>query len=118
MKWRRISEAPGFDPAQGVHLRLLASGERTTLIRFDIEPGAVIPLHRHPHEQTGVCVEGGGALTSGGESIGIEAGMAWVIPGGEEHGFVAGDEGAVIYEAFSPPREDYLKASGQRGSSP
>ncbi|KYH36200.1 MAG: hypothetical protein AYL28_006970 [Candidatus Bathyarchaeota archaeon B23] len=118
MEWRRIGEAPCFDPAEGVHLRLLASGERTTLVRFDIEPGAAVPLHSHPHEQAGVCVEGGGVLTSGGRSIDVEAGVAWVIPGEEEHGFRAGVEGAVIYEAFSPPREDYVRAAGQRGSSP
>ncbi len=90
-----------------------------TLVRFDMEPGAFIPPHSHPHEQSGVCVEGGGVLTSGGRSVEVKAGMAWVIPGGEEHSFRAGERGAVIYEAFSPPREDYIeKALGQLGSSP
>ncbi|MCD6480326.1 cupin domain-containing protein [Candidatus Bathyarchaeota archaeon] len=119
MKYRRIDEAPGFHPAEGVYLRLLADGKRMTLVRFDMEPGAVIPPHSHPHEQAGVCVKGGGVLTSGGRTIEVEAGMAWVIPGGEEHSFKAGEGGAIIYEAFSPPREDYLeRALGQGGSSP
>jgi len=119
MEYRQVDEAPGFHLIEGVYLRLLANGGRITFVRFDIEPGAVVPLHSHPNEQSGVCVEGGGTLTSGGHSIEVKAGMAWVIPGGEEHGFTAGPKGAVIYEAFSPPREDYVeRALGQGGSSP
>jgi quercetin dioxygenase-like cupin family protein len=64
----------------------------------------------HPQEQWGLCVRGSGLRRQGGEEIHVSAGDFWRTPGGVEHGFTAGPDGAVIYDVFAPPREEYKKA--------
>lgn len=39
----------------------------------------------------------------------MKPGHAWVVPPNEIHKFVAGEETTIIYESWSPPREDYRK---------
>jgi quercetin dioxygenase-like cupin family protein len=112
VKSLKVEEAPKFEPVDGAEMALIGDGKRMTLTRIYIQPGAVFPDHSHPNEQIGTCMEGEGVLTSGGESLEVAAGMAWVIPAGEEHRFEAtGSKPVVIYEAWSPPREDYRKAA-------
>ena len=109
MKSTRMREAPRLKPLKGVEMAILGSGERITLIRIVIQPGASFPEHSHPNEQIGACLEGRGELISGGENLRVEPGVSWTIPADEPHSFVAeGDQPVVIYEAWSPPREDYL----------
>ncbi len=109
MRSRILEEAPKLAPVEGVDMAILGSGERLTLIRIVVEPGAVVPMHSHPNEQIGTCVEGEGELTSGGAVVKARPGASWAIPGGEPHEFVAkGSRPVVIVEAWSPPREDYL----------
>lgn len=58
----------------------------------------------------GYLLEGKGVLFSSGESVEIEAGTSFLIPPYESHNFNAtGDIPAVLIEALSPPREDYLE---------
>ena len=113
MKSTRVNDAPRFEPVEGAEMALIGDGEKMTLVRILIQPGAVFPDHAHPNEQIGTCVEGGGVLTSGGEDLEVAPGVAWSIPSDELHKFVAtADTPTVIYEAWSPPREDYRKLAG------
>lgn len=115
MKSTRINEAPRLNPLKGVEMAILGSGERMTLIRIVVQPGAVFPKHSHPNEQIGTCLQGKGELTSGGKSIKVEPGVSWIIPADEPHSFVAkGDTPSFIHEAWSPPREDYLSMAEKR----
>ena len=108
MKSSRIKEAPRFKPLGGVEMALIGDGEYMTLIRIFIQPGAVFPEHTHPNEQIGTCVEGEGVLVSGGDVLNVEPGVSWTIPTNEPHRFTAkGDHPVIIYEVWSPPREDY-----------
>jgi len=108
MKSLRDEDAPKLEPVEGAEMALIGDGERMTLTKIYIRPGAVFPDHSHPNEQIGTCVEGKGVLTSGGKSLNVESGVTWMIPAGEEHRFVAkGDHPVLIYEVWSPPREDY-----------
>lgn len=110
MRSTRVESAPRFEPVKGAEMALIGDGEKMTLIRILIQPGAVFPDHTHPNEQIGTCLEGEGVLTSGGKGLEVEPGVTWAIPGGELHKFEAtGDSPVVIYEAWSPPREDYKK---------
>ncbi|MBU2603919.1 MAG: cupin domain-containing protein [Actinobacteria bacterium] len=95
--------------APGVTRTTLAAGSRTTLVRFELEPGADIPLHAHPHEQTGHLVSGDAELVGVDGSWSVRPGDSWSIPGDAPHG-ARSVGGAVIVEAFSPPRDDYLPA--------
>lgn len=115
MKPIRIEEAPRLEPVKGVEMAILGSGENMTLIKMVIQPGAVFPEHSHPNEQIGACLEGGGKLVSGGEAVRVEPGVSWTIPANETHSFVAkGNQPVIIYEAWSPPREDYLTMAEKR----
>lgn len=115
MKSTRIREAPRLKPLKGVEMAILGSGERMTLIRIVIQPDARFPEHSHPNEQIGTCLEGKGELTSGGKDLRVEPGVSWTIPANEPHSFVAkGDQPVVIYEVWSPPREDYLSMAEKR----
>ena len=77
-----------------------------------IKPGSVFPNHSHPNEREGSCMEGKAVLTSGSMPIDLRPGITWIIPPGEELGLGGGgDTDIVIYEAWSPPREDYRALS-------
>ena len=112
MKSIRVEKAPKFEPVAGAKMNLIGDGVNMTLTRIYIEPGTIFPDHSHPNEQIGTCVEGKGVLTSGGDELEVEPGVAWTIPAGESHMFEARDKPVVIYEAWSPPREDYRKLAG------
>lgn len=79
------------------------------MMKLIVEPGIPTPPHEHPHEQMGHVLEGRGILTIGNNSKEIEAGTSFLIPPNASHNFNAiGDRPAVLIEAFSPPREDYM----------
>lgn len=110
MKIIRRSEAPILETVKGRRGEILQAGERAMMMINTVEPGVPTPPHSHPHEQIGYLIEGRGVLYSGGESVEIEAGTSFLIPPHEPHNFDAkGDGPAVLIEAFSPPREDYLE---------
>jgi hypothetical protein len=57
-----------------------------------LEPPSVSPVHAHPHEQWGVCLEG-----------------EWIrIQDGVEH---------IVLDVFAPPREEYRQAGSGLGSA-
>ena len=53
----------------------------------------------------------------GGEVFAVKAGDFWRTPGGVEHGFRAGPEGAVVYDVFAPIRQDYLTPGSGFGAA-
>jgi quercetin dioxygenase-like cupin family protein len=98
----------GYIPVSpGIFRKTLVSGERTLLTEFRLKKGAELPLHSHPHEQTGYLVSGRMILTIGDEVNEMREGDSWVIPGNVTHrAEILADSLAV--EIFSPVREDYL----------
>lgn len=97
----------------GVTRTTLAAGPTTTLVRFELAPGAEIPMHRHPHEQTGYLVEGDLTLVGEAGEWTVRSGGSWSLPGGSAHG-ARTRGGAVAVEVFTPPREDYLPGGPAR----
>lgn len=91
----------------GIVMEPLAWGERTSMAKFLLAKGADLPLHRHPHEQTGTLVRGHVTFLIDGEEIDTMPGDSWSIPGGVEHA-VEVLEDTVIVEVFAPVREEYL----------
>lgn len=109
MRSTRVEMAPSLRPLQGVEMVILGSGERMTFLKVIVQPGSVIPEHRHHNEQIGTCLEGVGSLVSSGETLRVGPGVCWSISANENHSFTAeGKQPAVLHETFSPPREDYL----------
>ncbi len=95
------------DPLDKIKLKTLVYGDRTLLTEFKLAKGAILPRHKHPHEQTGYLVSGRIDLTIGDATHHVEAGDSWCIPGSVDHNAVA-HEDSVAIEVFSPVREDYI----------
>lgn len=91
----------------GIRQKTLVHGSNTLMVEFLLEKGAQLPLHTHPHEQTGYLVAGYIRLTIGGKVHEVLPGDSWCIAGGEQHRAEIVEE-SVAVEVFSPVREDYL----------
>ncbi len=105
--FQKPDESGYLDVLEKLRRKTLAYGEKTLMTEFRLEKGAVLPVHAHPHEQTGYLVSGLLDLTIGSETHRVEPGGSWCIPGNVEHSAVA-RENSVAIEVFSPLREDYL----------
>lgn len=114
--WAHHDELDAFSPRDGISLRLV-SGERLMVNWVRIEPHRTLPSHHHPHEQIGVVLEGMVEVTIADETRCLEPGHAYVVPPGVIHAGATADEGCLVLETFSPPREDYLKAAKAAGST-
>jgi quercetin dioxygenase-like cupin family protein len=99
---------PSFTLATGAAARALF-GERAMLNLVELEPGAVIARHSHPHEQLGVILRGSMTLNVEGTDHVLSAMDVFTLPGGVEHEGVAGSDGALVLDVFQPVREDYLR---------
>ena len=95
--------------AEGMTTRVFP-GQNAMISIVRIEANKSGEDHSHPQEQWGFCVRGSGLRRQEGEEIAVKVGDFWRTPGNVEHGFSAGPDGAVIYDVFAPPREEYLKA--------
>lgn len=84
-------------------------GENLMLSYLEMEEGAEVPLHHHPHEQAGMLLKGRMELTIGDETRTVDAGSMFVIPPNVPHKAVALGGPAVVLDVFSPVREDYAE---------
>ena len=96
-----------FEPISGIHQKTLVYGKMTLMTEFILEKGTALPLHCHPHEQTGYLVKGEMVLVNGSERHHVKPGDSWCIAGGVMHGAEV-IEDSIAIEVFSPVREDYL----------
>lgn len=102
------STIPSRQLAPGVILRIVST-QKVMLSFVEIQPGAIVPLHHHPHEQLGIWLEGDAQFRIGAEERHVVAGDSYVIPSNVPHQVVAGTRGGKALDIFSPPREDYLR---------
>ena len=87
--------------------KTLVYGAQTLMVEFRLAQGAVLPKHRHPHEQTGYLVSGNMDVVIGGTTYAVGPEDSWCIPGNTEHSALAREDSVAI-EVFCPVREDYL----------
>jgi len=102
----RFDDVAPFELAAGVTGRPLF-GEGAMLNVIDFEPGAVVALHSHPHEQLGIVLRGMQALVVDGVSHELGPMEGYVLPGDVEHSAYCGPEGALVLDVFHPVREDH-----------
>ena len=95
----------------GIEQKTLVYGERTLMTKFRLNKGSILPLHRHPHEQTGYLISGRICLTIGGQTHNCAPGDSWCIPAEAEHGADV-IEDAIVIEVFSPVRQEYIPEKG------
>jgi unsaturated pyranuronate lyase len=93
----------------GVHGRVV-HGDQITLGVIELDPGSVVPEHRHENEQLGLCLSGSLVFRVGEESRELGAGETWSIPADVPHEVHVGPEGAVVIDVFVPPRDDWRDA--------
>lgn len=82
-------------------------GEKMTLAIVELAPNAAVPEHRHAAEQLGMVIRGQMHFTVDGETRDLGPGGTWRILGDRPHDVVAGPEGAVVIDVFSPIRSDW-----------
>jgi quercetin dioxygenase-like cupin family protein len=105
-------DVPGIELVPGVTAQFI-SGKNMMFSLVTIEPGAVVPLHSHPHEQAGTVLEGDMLFfmnsTNPEDGRRMGPGDYYVATGGTPHSATtAGNERVIALDIFSPPREDYL----------
>ena len=104
----RQCDSEGYrDVLPKIRQKTLVHGDKTLMAEFRLAPGALLPRHSHPHEQTGYLVAGLLELTIGDTTHRVTSGGSWCIPGGVEHNALALED-CIAIEVFSPVREDYL----------
>lgn len=103
-----LSQLTPIEPVPGCRLRT-PHGQNLMLSYLEMDDGAEIPLHHHPHEQGGILLRGRLQLTIGEETRLVEAGAMFLIPSNVPHRAVAVDGPAVVMDVFSPVREDYAE---------
>ena len=89
----------------GYRARFIHSNNMT-LAYWDVDPGAALPEHSHPHEQIANVLEGQFELTVAGESQILEPGQVAVIPSEVLHSGRA-ITACRLLDAFHPCRDDY-----------
>src|SRR3954453_3583675 len=82
----------------------------TNLVTF--APGADAATHHHFEQQIAIMISGELTFTVGGETRVMPAGALVVIPPHVPHGGVAGPDGCVVIDVFTPPREGIVRAMG------
>ncbi len=92
---------------EGISIKTMVYGENALTAKFRLKKGSNLPLHSHPHEQTGYLVSGKIRFVISGKTQLAEQGDSWCIAGDEKHGAEVLEDSIVI-EVFSPMREDYL----------
>ena len=85
----------------------IVHGERVTFSLVELDPDVTVPEHSHENEQLGVVLTGALTFTVGAETRELGPGQSWCITAHVPHSVVAGPDGAVLVEVFSPVRDDW-----------
>ncbi|HAA13446.1 MAG TPA: cupin domain-containing protein [Cytophagales bacterium] len=105
MALHELASLPVREVMPGFHGRFVHT-PTLTMAYWDINPGASLPEHQHPHEQVVNVLEGQFELTVAGEPILLEAGKVFTIPGDTPHSGRAITPCRIL-DIFHPAREDY-----------
>jgi quercetin dioxygenase-like cupin family protein len=106
------SSIPANEVAPGVRIRA-PYGINLMISLLEMDEGAVVPRHHHPHEQGGIMLEGRMELTIGDETRTVVRGQAYLIPPDVPHRAVAVGGPATALDIFSPVREDYVELANR-----
>lgn len=106
------SEKDYTQPLPGVAQKTLVFGDKTLMVEFVLTRGYALPLHAHPHEQTGYLVKGHIRLSIAGEEFDTRPGDSWTVPSNVQHG-ASILEDSVAVEVFSPTRKEYIPKNMQ-----
>ena len=105
MQYINLKDVEEKELVSGFTVRFIHS-ENMTFSFWNIEKGARLPEHSHPHEQVTNVLKGEFELTVDGESKRLGPGSVVIIPPDAVHSGIALAESRVI-DVFYPIREDY-----------
>lgn len=111
-----LKNAPVIKQMKGLETTILTGlhGEKMMMVLSVTLPGHSVPMHSHPHEQTGMVYRGKAVLRIGGEEKNVKKGDFYCIPAGVSHGDTCiGDEPFVMLDIFYPVREDFIQKLGE-----
>jgi quercetin dioxygenase-like cupin family protein len=94
-------------PLPGVARRVLAHSPSLMLVEHILEKGALLPQHKHPHEQAVYLISGQMTMEIDGVEHQVTPGDSFVVPPDVPHKAVA-LERSVALDIFTPARADFL----------
>ena len=109
---RHFFNASDLEPeiVEGDVERVIYSGEKIQAVIYIFPPNKVFPPHKHDHhEQMGVLFSGRMGFRVGADERILEPGDFYIAPIGVEHNAWTLDEPSVLFDFFSPVREDLVK---------
>lgn len=106
MPFFKVDELTPTQAMEGVGRRVVYL-DKVMLSFFDLAPYSVVPMHKHPHEQVSLILEGEMEFTLGDETKVLRKGEGVAIPSNAEHGCRVLDLPTKAIDVFHPPREDY-----------
>jgi quercetin dioxygenase-like cupin family protein len=115
--FQSLSQLDVLSMADGISARSIRGREMTFAV-VELAPHSRVGSHQHPHEQMGIVLRGSVVYTVGGESKDMQPGDTYMVHGGIAHEAVAGPQGAVIVDVFSPVREDWTRFAASPPRTP
>jgi quercetin dioxygenase-like cupin family protein len=103
----RHKDAKTTLPVPGITRRILAYSDNVMITEHSLEKDAVLPDHRHPHEQLVYLLSGEILLEVTGEIVKLLPGDSVAVPSNANHKATALKE-SVALDIFAPARKDYL----------
>ena len=113
MEVLKPGEGKKLEVFEEIKSEIIFSGGKLMFLLVDLRPGQIVPEHRHPHEQMGLCLKGKAEFISGNNRFRVGAGMFYWIKPNELHSVKVVEESTFL-DVFSPPREDYLALTKKR----
>lgn len=102
----KIDQLTQIELKSGFKARLIHT-LHTTLGFWEVDEGAVLPMHKHIHEQITQVLSGEFELTIGDKTNIYRKGDIAIIPPNIMHGGKA-ITNCHLFDIFSPVREDYM----------
>lgn len=91
--------------------RRMGSGENATFGYFEMQKGAVVPLHKHVNEQYTFILKGSVKVTIQNTVYIVKSGEAILIPANVSHLFECLEDGTIDLDFFAPKREDWINGT-------
>ena len=100
----------GVQPVEGVTVKSV-SLDNVMMTYMEFKPGAILPEHKHPHEQITLIAEGRMELTVGQTTKVMAKGEVVKVPPNTPHRARVLNEPVIAIDAWSPIRQDYKPVS-------
>lgn len=108
MKVIKTGKGKTFHIFEDIIGEILFSSPKMTFLLINLNAGQIVPAHKHPHEQMGVCLKGKAEILVEGKKFLVDSGSFYWMKPNEKHK-VNVLKTSTFLDVFSPPREDYLK---------